>query len=546
METMTDLVKKTSSPGREKPEGEESEDVSEHVKGSEKGELTQLKEPTVKDGALACGMWLEWLKLDIPPLSKTAGEYWEKVVHVVTEKYQEWQLADLMTKHQMKVEDSERVTEPRWDRLRARLAKLLLRAIPKAISDEIVTQRLMSVEDILFYILKRYQPGGVAEKSTLLQSVEKVGRHNTARAMSDEIIAWRLKMSRVKELGIVPPDPSRLVSEWIGASDELLRKLGSDSLTFRMQTMRMSLYIDTHPTEEALNQFLLALQSELANIALAEPSQNLSISQLNKQQPTKGNEKGQQQQKGNWTSKGTPAAGAATGTSDKVCSFYGKPQGCSAGGTCKWFHPPPTASQCINCGGDNHRGKECVRPRRSASAGEKGSAGAKGENRWEPGKGTKGADKGTSKGYQQQQGTQCNQKGWGAGSWGQNNWSKGAPKGEQKGKGGDSGNRSDSASRNQSTGSVPASSSQQRPAPTVKVLTAEEEAVNLIKALKTMLQASVKGLQVSQLKLSSDRVLVDSGSNSILRPESLTDVIKEVKVTLANDATVSMNQDTRA
>ena len=79
----------------------------------------------------------------------------------------------------------------------------------------------------------------------------------------------------------------------------------------------------------------------------------------------------------------------------------------------------------------------------------------------------------------------------------------------------------------------------------MKVLTAEEEAVNLIKALKTMLQASVKGLQVSQLKLSSDRVLVDSGSNSILRPESLTDVIKEVKVTLANDATVSMNQDTR-
>ena len=38
---------------------------------------------------------------------------------------------------------------------------------------------------------------------------------------------------------------------------------------------------------------------------------------------------------------------------------------------------------------------------------------------------------------------------------------------------------------------------------------------------------------------------MDSGSNSILRPQGLTDIIKEVKVPLANDTTVSMNQDER-
>ena len=40
-------------------------------------------------------------------------------------------------------------------------------------------------------------------------------------------------------------------------------------------------------------------------------------------------------------------------------------------------------------------------------------------------------------------------------------------------------------------------------------------------------------------------MLLDSGSNSILRPRALTDETKEVLVGLANDETVTMLQDTR-
>ena len=129
------------------------------------------------------------MKLDVPPLSKTAGEYWVKVMAVVQAKYAEWQTADLMVKHGLKISDDKRVMEPKWDRLQARLAKLLLKALPKSVADECVTQRLMTVESVLFYVLKRYQPGGVAEKSSLLQAVEKVGRHTTARGLSDEIVS---------------------------------------------------------------------------------------------------------------------------------------------------------------------------------------------------------------------------------------------------------------------------------------------------------------------------------------------------------------------
>ena len=304
MQTMTELVKKTSSPGRDRVEGEDGEDVSETVRGGEKGDLSPLKEPSVKDGALNCGLWLEWMKLDVPPLSKTAGEYWMKVMAVVQAKYAEWQTADLMVKHGLKISEDERVLEPKWDRLQARLAKLLLKAIPKSVSDECVTQRLMTVESVLFYVLKRYQPGGVAEKSSLLQAVEKVGKHTTARGLSDEIISWRLKMSRVEELGIVPPDSSRLIDEWLKASDDLLKKLGNDSMIFRMQAVRMGLYLDTHPSQESLEKYLVTLQAELANIALAEPSTALTINQLNTKGPQQQKGAGQQQAKGSW---GTPS-----------------------------------------------------------------------------------------------------------------------------------------------------------------------------------------------------------------------------------------------
>ena len=196
--------------------------------------MTQLKEPTTKDGALQRGLWLEWLKLDVPPISRTAGEFWEKVMQQVQLKYNEWQEADIMTKHEISTDESEKVVEPRWERLRARLSKLLLKAVPKGASDELVTQRLICVQEIMLYVLKRYQPGGLMEKSSLLQSVERVPRHATARGTADEIIAWNLKLKRIHELWIVPPDVSRLITEWLNATDELLTKLNNASLTFRV------------------------------------------------------------------------------------------------------------------------------------------------------------------------------------------------------------------------------------------------------------------------------------------------------------------------
>ncbi len=112
--------------------------------------------------------------------------------------------------------------------------------------------------------------------------------------MSDEIIAWRLKVSRVHELGIIPPDPSRLISEWLTTTDGLLEKLNNSALTFRIQSLRMHLAIDTHPSNEALQAFLTSLQAELGQMALAEPSTVLQINQVN----AKGSGKNQQQQQG--------------------------------------------------------------------------------------------------------------------------------------------------------------------------------------------------------------------------------------------------------
>jgi hypothetical protein len=201
-----------------------------------------------------------------------------------------------MEKHNLKIEDSEKIEEKKWERLRARLSKMLLKAVPKSVADELVTQRLRGVEEILFYILKRYQPGGVAEKNSLLQSVEKVNRQTTARGMSDEILQWHLKMNRVVALNITPPDISRLVAEWTSAIDALLKVLQNEALTFRCQTIRLQLWLDTQPSNEGLKSFLDHTQAELSAIALVEPTNVLTPPQVN-QVNGKGNNKGQQKDK---------------------------------------------------------------------------------------------------------------------------------------------------------------------------------------------------------------------------------------------------------
>ena len=182
LETMTKLVEK-GSPARSVKE--EADEVIEKVK-ADKGEITQLKEPNANDGALMCGLWLEWLKLDIPVLSDSAGEYWERVMELVDKRYKEWQAADLMTKHSMAIEQE--VDDVKWTMLRPRVAKLLLKALPAGIRDELVVQKFMIVEQIMYYVLRRYQPGGMQEKDALLRSIEKVDKQTTARAMCDEII----------------------------------------------------------------------------------------------------------------------------------------------------------------------------------------------------------------------------------------------------------------------------------------------------------------------------------------------------------------------
>ena len=67
--------------------------------------------------------------------------------------------------------------------------------------------------------------------------------------------------------------------------------------------------------------------------------------------------------------------------------------------------------------------------------------------------------------------------------------------------------------------------------------------MSLIKALKAML--TVKAVRISQVNVAGEiqRVLLDSGSNAVLRPRSTHDKEKVVTVTLANDVTTEMSQD---
>ena len=222
------------------------------------------------------------------------------------------------------------VCERRFQRTEQRGVQMLLKSIPSAEQQELVTDRALSSTAILYKLMVRFQPGGAGEKQILLKQLTSMPKASTIQEVAASIRNWRRHFGRAEEVQAVLPDGILLLK----ALDEPLQKIASmdQQAAFRLSQSRMQLQLDECPDHCSLWSFSQCLLAEAETLSLlqtapstASPQTPLKLKQM----------QGDSKPSSTTTS---PGDKAKTGMMDKPCRYFISDTGCKAGKSCKWLH----------------------------------------------------------------------------------------------------------------------------------------------------------------------------------------------------------------
>ena len=246
---------------------------------------------------------------------------------------------------------------------------MLLKAIPSAEQQELVTDRALSSTAILYKLMVRFQPGGAGEKQILLKQLTSMPKASNIQEVAAAIRNWRRHFGRAEEVQAVLPDGILLLK----ALDEPLQKIASmdQQAAFRLSQSRMQLQLDERPDHRSLWSFSQCLLAEAETLTLlqtapstASPQTPLKLKQM----------QGDSKPSSTTTS---PGDKAKAGMMDKPCKYFISDTGCKAGKSCRWLHSwegvEDRSSRCWICGGKDHRKNECKLRTAGKKQGEPGA-----------------------------------------------------------------------------------------------------------------------------------------------------------------------------
>ena len=125
---------------------------------------------------------------------------------------------------------------------------MLLKAIPKDLVTEAVHEDPMKV---MLMIMVKYQPGSKKEKEALLQQITNPEAcWHEERALAT-LNMWKRRVERARELKLINPDPSVLLSALDTIAEHVIKK--NTRKSFRMESARELIRVDVEPTQDAIN-----------------------------------------------------------------------------------------------------------------------------------------------------------------------------------------------------------------------------------------------------------------------------------------------------
>ena len=299
--------------------------------------------------------WLDLVSSNVADVSENSASWWEQVQDFVQGKYNVWLSSTPLERVQLKVEGAEHLAEGKWSRLNARTCALLLAALEEQVKQDLIArQATRSATSILMRLYVVYQPGGVAERTSVLTRLQAPTVGTTFEQALESVRAWPRWLRRCQEMGMSVPDGSVLAKGLSQMVDTHLR--GDPDAAFRMQLVRSSLRMDGQPMLDQVKKYQEHLQSEMENLNAA--GANGPSSKVRAMATTGA------------SSKEGPDSGVPEGGKGD-CRFFLKAAGCRRGAKCPFRHDLSSltkqqrARKCLACGSEEHRQKDC--PTRSSS-----------------------------------------------------------------------------------------------------------------------------------------------------------------------------------
>ena len=229
--------------------------------------------PELSDGDLTpliLGDWLEVVKPLMMDLSPQASRWWVLVVEESYKYYNEWRRATPMERLRISPESVVVKMDPTLHRTEQRGISLLLKAIPSAVKETVIAERLLSTTGILFTLLKNFQPGGSSERTLLLKELSEIKVGKSPNDACAAVRSWRRFYTRTKEIEATVPDPIILLRA-LEPAVQLVSQLDAQA-TFRLAQSRAQLQVDARPEELTVWKYSECLLAELESLRLVQGS----------------------------------------------------------------------------------------------------------------------------------------------------------------------------------------------------------------------------------------------------------------------------------
>ena len=178
------------------------------------------------------GDWLATIEPLLADISYSSVEWWSKIMDTVRKAYEAWLVEDPLGRLRLKVEIPQEALA--WPRTEKRALAMLLQALPEKLRAEMVAARKLTTPQLMFRLYCLYQPGGQAERSSLLQLLTESKGMNNPQEMASTMRQWLRWLDRSEELGLVLPDPMVLAGV-LGKMSDSMSKVGSQWLSDFLQ-----------------------------------------------------------------------------------------------------------------------------------------------------------------------------------------------------------------------------------------------------------------------------------------------------------------------
>ena len=311
-------------------------------------ELPSLPHPATDGAALLFGDWLIVAYPLMSDLSSTSQLWWDGCLEAAQQLYEQWLVATPLER--LRLKPKEVTVDPLHQRVEQRGVSLLLSVLPDQLRRDVISARNVTTVSILFRLFVVYQPGGSAERTTLLKSLTEVKVGHTIPDLLATMRQWRRQLQRAEELKVTLPDPLILMNV-LGKLMDSMSKLGGSQVAYRISTVRQELLVDQRPGMSSIKDLSEYLQAELEDLALviAVPkSASGAVPAVNATQPVA-------------TIKALQS-GSSEEKSKATCRYWGTTAGCRKGEQCTFLHSwenVPKENRCFVCSGESHFAKDC-------------------------------------------------------------------------------------------------------------------------------------------------------------------------------------------